>query len=73
MATGTLLLTPGEAATFLRVHLATVYRMIKAGQLPAVRVGRGLRLDLRALDETLSRNRISSPPSPTLQTTKARA
>ena len=33
-----------EVARQLRVSNMTVYRLIKAGQLPAVRVGRGYRI-----------------------------
>lgn len=34
-------LTPLEVAEVLRVHVRTVYRMIEAGELAAVRVGAG--------------------------------
>jgi excisionase family DNA binding protein len=37
-------LTVAEVARQLRVSNMTVYRLIKAGQMPAVRVGRGYRL-----------------------------
>ncbi len=37
-------LTVGEVARQLRVSNMTVYRIVKAGQLPAVRVGRGYRI-----------------------------
>ena len=33
-----------EVASLLRVSTMTVYRLVKAGQLPAVRVGRSYRL-----------------------------
>ena len=36
--------TVAEVARQLRVSNMTVYRLIKAGQLPAVRVGRGYRI-----------------------------
>jgi excisionase family DNA binding protein len=36
--------TVAEVARQLRVSNMTVYRLIKAGQLPAVRVGRGYRM-----------------------------
>lgn len=38
------LLTVSEVARQLRVSNMTVYRLIKAGQLAAVRVGRGYRI-----------------------------
>ncbi|MFP4311944.1 MAG: helix-turn-helix domain-containing protein [Nitriliruptoraceae bacterium] len=38
------LLTVGEVAGMLRVSTMTVYRLIKAGDLPALRVGRNYRI-----------------------------
>ena len=38
------LLTVAEVARTLRVSNMTVYRLVKAGDIPAVRVGRGYRL-----------------------------
>ena len=37
-------LTVAEVARRLRVSNMTVYRLVKSGQLPAVRVGRGYRI-----------------------------
>ncbi|MFN2556006.1 MAG: helix-turn-helix domain-containing protein [Nitriliruptorales bacterium] len=38
------LLTVGEVAADLRVSNMTVYRLIRGGQLPALRVGRNYRI-----------------------------
>ncbi len=38
------LLTVSEVATGMRVSNMTVYRLIKSGELPAVRVGKGYRI-----------------------------
>ena len=38
--------TVGEVAEIMRVSRMTVYRLIKQGDLPAVRIGRGYRLRL---------------------------
>jgi excisionase family DNA binding protein len=38
------LLTVAEVADLLRVSSMTVYRLIKAGDLPAVRIGKSFRL-----------------------------
>jgi excisionase family DNA binding protein len=46
-------LTVGEVATVLRVSNMTVYRLINAGQLPAVRIGRSFRLRQEDLDRYL--------------------
>ena len=37
-------LTPTEVAEQLRVSTMTVYRLIKAGELPAARIGKSYRL-----------------------------
>jgi excisionase family DNA binding protein len=47
------LLTVAEVADVLRVSNMTVYRLIKAGQLPALRVGKNYRIRSRDLDEFL--------------------
>jgi excisionase family DNA binding protein len=38
------LLTVGEVAAAIRVSNMTVYRLIKSGELPALRVGKNYRL-----------------------------
>ena len=38
------LLTPREVAEVMRVATMTVYRLIKSGELPAMRVGKHLRI-----------------------------
>jgi excisionase family DNA binding protein len=37
-------LTAGEVAEVLRVSTMTVYRLIKAGELPAARIGKSYRV-----------------------------
>ena len=39
---GPLGLTVSEAATILRVHKNTIYRLVQKGRLPGVRIGRRL-------------------------------
>ena len=48
-------LTAAEVATLLRVSTMTVYRLIKAGQLPAVRVGKSYRVREDDVDRYLAR------------------
>lgn len=50
---GTRFLTVGEVAATLRVSTMTVYRLINAGQLPAVRIGRSFRVREGELDRYL--------------------
>ena len=43
------LLTVGEVSAAVRVSPATIYRLIHAGKLPAVRVSRSLRIPTEAV------------------------
>lgn len=47
-------LTVAEVATMLRVSTMTVYRLIKSGDLPAVRVGKSYRLSTDDVDRYLA-------------------
>ncbi|HMC51456.1 MAG TPA: helix-turn-helix domain-containing protein [Acidimicrobiales bacterium] len=49
-----LFLTVAEVAALLRVSNMTVYRLINAGQLPAVRVGKSYRIREDDVDKYLS-------------------
>ena len=46
-------LTVSEVARYLRVNPQTVYRKAKAGQLPAVRIGRAIRFRRTELEDWL--------------------
>jgi excisionase family DNA binding protein len=46
-------LTVAEVATLIRVSRMTVYRLVHAGTLPAVRVGRSFRVPEQAVHEYL--------------------
>lgn len=48
------LLTVVEVAEILRVSTMTVYRLIKAGSMPALRVGKNYRIREHDLEEFLS-------------------
>ena len=48
------LLTAAEVAEDLRVSTMTVYRLIRRGELPAVRVGRNYRVRLADLESYLA-------------------
>lgn len=48
-------LTMGEVLGYLRVTPGTIYRLIKTGDLPAVRIGRRWRFRQSDLDAWLSR------------------
>jgi len=62
-------LTTEEVLEYLQVNLRTVYRLIKAGKLPAVRVGRQWRFRKRDIDTWLETQRprgarAGSAPAP---------
>ncbi|MBW8896114.1 MAG: response regulator [Acidobacteria bacterium] len=61
-------LTTEEVLDYLHVNLRTVYRLIKAGKIPAVRVGRQWRFRKRDIDAWLESqrpraSRISATPA----------
>ena len=56
MTTDDQLLTTDQLLAYLHLNLKTVYRLIKAGKLPAVRVGRQWRFKKREIDAWLRRN-----------------
>ncbi len=64
-------LTTDEVLEYLQVNLRTVYRLIKAGKIPAVRVGRQWRFRKTDIDAWLERERshsippVRSSPTPT--------
>lgn len=53
-------LTTEEVLEYLQVNLRTVYRLIKAGKIPAVRVGRQWRFRKRDIDAWLDTQRTQS-------------
>ena len=53
-------LTTEEVLEYLQVNLRTVYRLIKAGKIPAVRVGRQWRFRKRDIDAWLDSQRMRS-------------
>ena len=62
-------LTTEEVLEYLQVNLRTVYRLIKAGKIPAVRVGRQWRFRKRDIDAWLDSQRPrggggARPPAP---------
>jgi putative molybdopterin biosynthesis protein len=52
----TVLLTPTEVARLAQVSRETVYREISRGELPAIHIGRQLRIDPTDLDQYLGRS-----------------
>ena len=74
-------LTTEEVLEYLQVNLRTVYRLIKAGKIPAVRVGRQWRFRKRDIDAWLdsqrprgggSRAAPAAPARPATGTTRPR-
>jgi len=67
LPTDEVFLTTEEVLEYLQVNLRTVYRLIKAGKIPAVRVGRQWRFRKRDIDAWLdsqrSRSIETAPPS----------
>ena len=66
-------LTTEEVLEYLQVNLRTVYRLIKAGKIPAVRVGRQWRFRKSDLDAWLESQRPRSLRPPVQQSTRPAA
>jgi len=49
------LLTVNEVANILRVSNMTVYRLVKSGQIPAIRVGKNYRIKESDVNEYLTK------------------
>jgi len=55
------ILTPHDAAKYLCVHVRTIYRLAKKGEIPGRKIGGSWRFKKNTLDEWLSgRENISS-------------
>jgi excisionase family DNA binding protein len=52
------LLTVGEVASTMRVSNMTIYRLIKSGQLPAIRVGKNYRVRESDMNRYLSERSV---------------
>jgi excisionase family DNA binding protein len=59
---GAQLLTVGEVARAMRISTMTVYRLIKSGQLAAVRVGKSYRIREADVDRYLSDRSVKVEP-----------
>jgi len=58
------LLTVDEVAAILRTHPDVVYRLIKTKQLPALRLGRAVRVVREALDRWILAGGTLAPAEP---------
>jgi excisionase family DNA binding protein len=54
------MLTAKECAEYLRISIATIYRLLKDRQLPAFKVGREWRFNVEMIDEWRLRSRNHS-------------
>jgi excisionase family DNA binding protein len=55
-------ISPREAALYLGVHIMTIYSWIAAEKIPAARIGRLVRVDLKALEGILQSQVEGRPP-----------
>jgi excisionase family DNA binding protein len=51
------LLTVAETASFFQVSRKTIRRMIEAGDLPAIRFGRSVRIDPEVIEKIVRQNK----------------
>jgi excisionase family DNA binding protein len=74
-STGSTLTVP-ELAEHLRVHPTTIYRLLRAGRIPAIRAGNSWRFDRAAINKWESDQTASSEvesPAPSRKGRKARS
>lgn len=64
LPTDEVFLTTEEVLEYLQVNLRTVYRLIKGGKIPAVRVGRQWRFRKRDIDAWLDSQRTAGGAAP---------
>lgn len=57
-------MTPAQVARYLQVHKLTVYRYVREHELPAVRLGRSLRILKADVDEFLQLHRVGGRRGP---------
>jgi excisionase family DNA binding protein len=62
-------LTVAEVALAMRVSKMTVYRLVHAGDLPAVRFGRSYRVPAQAVQEYLTAEEHTAAPAQRLAAT----
>jgi putative molybdopterin biosynthesis protein len=56
-ATGTEVLTVGEIAASLKISEATVYGLVREGEIPAFRVGRSWRIEAKDFNDYIRRQK----------------
>jgi excisionase family DNA binding protein len=63
------MLTLREVSAYLNVNPATVRRLVRTGQLRAIRVGRDMRFEVRVVDQWVAAGGSSLPgqPEPTVK------
>src|SRR5215510_9348336 len=62
MAEDPTFLTTDDVLAYLQVNLRTIYRLVKAGKIPAVRVGRQWRFRKKDIDAWLAGRRGGGKP-----------
>jgi excisionase family DNA binding protein len=55
------IMTPREAAEYLSVHVRTIYRLAKLGEIPGRKVGGSWRFKKDTLDDWLSEKQEPAP------------
>ena len=53
-------MTVDELADYLQLNKQTVYRKVRAGQIPAIRIGKVLRFKKEVIDSWLRQNSLRS-------------
>jgi putative molybdopterin biosynthesis protein len=54
------IMTTAEVADYLRVHPATVYKLLRRHNIPAIKVGSDWRFNKRELDKWMARKTLQT-------------
>jgi excisionase family DNA binding protein len=53
------IMTAPELAEYLRIHLTTLYRMVRKRQIPAFKIGTEIRFDKAAIEKWMSDRQVN--------------
>ena len=59
-APSSVMMTLEEVAGYLRLHTSTIYRLVRAGIIPGVKIGGQWRFSQKRVDEWLAKREVNS-------------
>ena len=56
------IMTTAEVARYLQIHLTTVYKLVRNGQIPAFKIGSDYRFDRDAIEKWMADRQVKGGP-----------